>query len=293
MNKSRSFSGKLFDVCNIVFLTLLGLLMLLPFLNVLAQSFSSSEAITAGKVAFIPVDFTLLNFEYVFSDASIWRAFGVSVFITMIGTLVNLVATASLAYPISRQEYVGRNVIVLLVLVTMIFSAPLIPNFLLIKNLHLMNTPWALILPGAISAFNFFIMYSFFKQLPPELIDASRIDGCSEIGIILRIVTPVSKPVMASLGIFYAVGHWNGYMNALYYIDQPQWYPLQVKLKKMFETDDISIDPAASQFSDLMHASPEGIKMATIIISTLPIIMIYPLLQRHFVKGLTIGAVKS
>jgi putative aldouronate transport system permease protein len=293
VNRSRSISGKIFDIFNIVFLTLLGLLMLLPFLNVLAQSFSSSEAITAGKVAFVPVNFTWINYEYVFSDASIWRAFGVSVFITVVGTFVNLVATASLAYPVSRQEYIGRNVIVLLVLVTMIFSAPLIPNFLLIKNLHLMNTPWALILPGAISAFNFFVMHSFFKQLPPEIIDSSRIDGCGELGIMLRIVTPLSKPVMASLGIFYAVGHWNAYMNALYYIDQPQWWPLQVKLKKMFETDDISIDPSASQFSDLVHTSPEGIKMATIIIATLPIIMIYPMLQRHFVKGLTIGAVKS
>lgn len=293
MNHSLSTGGKIFNFFNILFLTLLGLLMVLPFINVIAQSFSSADAIIAGKVKFLPVNFTLLNYEYVFSDASIWRAFGVSVFITVVGTLINLIATASLAYPVSRQEYVGRKIIVLLVLVTMIFSAPLIPNFLLIKNLHLMNSPWALILPGAISAFNFFVMHSFFRQLPPELIDASRIDGCGELGIMLRIVAPLSKPVMASLGIFYAIGHWNTYMSALYYIDKPQWWPLQVKLRKMFETDDISIDPSASQFSELIHSSPEGIKMATIVIATLPIIMIYPLLQRHFVKGLTLGAVKS
>jgi multiple sugar transport system permease protein/putative aldouronate transport system permease protein len=284
---------QVFNIFNLFFLSLLGLIMFMPFLNVIAQSFSSSEAITSGKVSFWPVDFTWINYSYVFSDASIWRAFGVSVFITVVGTLINLIATATLAYPVSRQEYIGRRMIVLLVLVTMIFSAPLIPNFLLMKNLHLMNTPWAMILPGAISAFNFFVMHSFFKQLPLEVIDSARIDGCGELRMMSSMVAPLSKPVMASLGIFYAVGHWNAYMSALYYIDQPKWWPLQVKLKKMFETDDISIDPGASQFSDLAHTSPEGIKMATIIIATLPIIMIYPFLQKHFVKGLTLGAVKS
>ncbi|OPA74265.1 ABC transporter permease [Paenibacillus selenitireducens] len=293
MNRRMSKGYQVFNILNLFFLSLLGLIMFLPFLNVIAQSFSSSEAITSGKVSFWPVDFTWINYSYVFSDVSIWRAFGVSVFITVVGTLINLIATATLAYPVSRQEYIGRRMIVLLVLVTMIFSAPLIPNFLLMKNLHLMNTPWAMILPGAISAFNFFVMHSFFKQLPLEVIDSARIDGCGELRMMSSMVAPLSKPVMASLGIFYAVGHWNAYMSALYYIDQPKWWPLQVKLKKMFETDDISIDPGASQFSDLAHTSPEGIKMATIIIATLPIIMIYPFLQKHFVKGLTLGAVKS
>lgn len=288
---SRSY--QLFNGFNILFMCLLGLAMFLPFLNVIAQSFSSSEAVTSGKVTFWPVDATTINYRYVFSDASIWRAFTVSVFITVAGTLINLVATATLAYPVSREEYVGRKLIMLMVLITMIFSAPLIPNFLLMKNLHLMNTPWAMILPGAISAFNFFVMHSFFKQLPAEVIDSARIDGCGEVRILMSMVVPLSKPVMASLGIFYAVGHWNAYMNALYYIDQPKWWPLQVLLKKMFETDDLSIDPGASQFSELAFTSPEGIKMATIVIATLPIILLYPFLQKHFVKGLTLGAVKS
>lgn len=288
---SRSF--QIFNSFNILFMCLLGLAMFLPFLNVIAQSFSSSEAVTSGKVTFWPVDVTTINYRYVFSDASIWRAFAVSVFITVAGTLINLVATATLAYPVSREEYVGRKLIMLMVLITMIFSAPLIPNFLLMKNLHLMNTPWAMILPGAISAFNFFVMHSFFKQLPAEVIDSARIDGCGEVRILMKMVVPLSKPVMASLGIFYAVGHWNAYMNALYYIDQPKWWPLQVLLKKMFETDDLSIDPGASQFSELAFTSPEGIKMATIVIATLPIILLYPFLQKHFVKGLTLGAVKS
>jgi putative aldouronate transport system permease protein len=282
-----------FNVFNLLFLTLLALAMFLPFLNVIAQSFSSSDAIINGRVGLLPKEFTMINYEYVFSDHSIWRAFGVSVYITVLGTLINLIATSSLAYPVSRPEFVGRKYIVLMVLFTMVFSAPLIPNFILIKNVGLMNSLWALMIPGAISAFNFFVMRSFFMQIPPELIDSSRIDGCGELRIITSMVLPLSKPVMASLGIFYAVGHWNTYMSALYYINKPSLWPLQVKLKKLFETDDISIDPASSVYSSLAHTSPEGIKMAVIIIATIPIIMIYPFLQRHFVQGMMVGSVKS
>lgn len=283
----------IFNIFNLVLLTLIALAMFLPFLNVIAQSFSTSDAIINGRVGFWPKEFTMINYEYVFSDQSIWRAFGVSVYITVLGTFINLAATSSLAYPVSRPEFVGRRYIVLMVLFTMVFTAPLIPNFILIKNVGLMNTLWALMIPGAISAFNFFVMRSFFMQIPPELIDSSRIDGCGELRIIYSIVLPLSKPVMASLGIFYAVGHWNAYMNALYYINKPSLWPLQVKLKKLFESDDISIDPASSVFSSLAHTSPEGIKMAVIIIATLPIIMVYPFLQRHFVQGMMVGSVKS
>ncbi|WP_234535553.1 carbohydrate ABC transporter permease [Paenibacillus pseudetheri] len=283
----------LFNVFNLLFLTALALAMFLPFLNVIAQSFSSSEAIINGSVGLLPKEFTAINYQYVFSDHAIWRAFGVSVYITVLGTAINLIATASLAYPVSRPEFVGRKYIVMMVLFTMVFSAPLIPNFILIKNLGLMNSLWALMIPGAISAFNFFVMRSFFMQLPQELIDSSRIDGCGELRIIINMVLPLSKPVMASLGIFYAVGHWNTYMSALYYINKPALWPLQVMLKKLFETDDISIDPASSVYSSLAHTSPEGIKMAVIIVATIPIIMIYPFLQRHFVKGMMVGSVKS
>lgn len=291
--KKASASWQVFNAANLIFLTLLGLAMFLPFLGVLAQSFSSSEAVIAGKVWFWPVDFTWINYQYVFSDASIWRSFGVTVYITIVGTLINLIATASLAYPVSRQEYVGRKLVVVMVLVTMVFSAPLVPNFILMKSLGLTNTLWALLLPGAISAFNFFIMRSFFMQIPSEIIDSGRIDGCTELRMIWSIVMPLSKPVMASLGIFYAVGHWNTYMNALYYINNPALRPLQVKLRQLIDANEINIDPSASQFSSLAHMDPEGIKMATIIIATLPIVLIYPFLQKHFVKGMMVGSVKS
>ncbi|WP_248926521.1 carbohydrate ABC transporter permease [Paenibacillus hamazuiensis] len=292
--KRRASAGwHIFNAANLTFLTILSLLMFLPFLNVLAQSLSDSNAIIAGKVLFTPVNFTWINYQYVFSDAAIWRSFGVTVYITVVGTAINLIATASLAYPVSRQEYVGRKYVVMMVLITVVFSAPLIPNFILMKTLHLTNSLWALLLPGAISSFNFFVMRSFFMQIPGEIIDSGRIDGCSEMRMIWSIVLPLSKPVMASLGIFYAVGHWNTYMQALYYINKPAFWPLQVKLNQLIQSDDISIDPSASQFSSLAHMNPEGIKMATIIIATLPIILVYPFLQRHFVKGMMIGSIKA
>ncbi|GGG11995.1 protein LplC [Paenibacillus albidus] len=284
---------RIFNVVNLIFLSLLSLTMILPFVNVLAQSLSSSEAIMNGEVSFWPVAFTWINYEYVFGDFSFWRAFAVSVGVTLVGTFVNLVATASLAYPISRTEYKGRGFIVMFVLITVVFSAPLIPNFILMRELHLVNNPLVLIVPGAINAFNFFVMRSFFAQLPTELIDAARIDGCGELGIIGRIILPLSKPVMASLGIFYAVSHWNSYSTALYYLNDSAWWPIQVMLKKLFESDEISVDSGSSMYSSLAHTSPEGIKMATIIIATLPIIIIYPFLQRHFVKGIMVGSVKS
>ncbi|WP_426447365.1 carbohydrate ABC transporter permease [Paenibacillus sp. S-38] len=291
--RKASAGWQTFNAVNLTFLTLLALAMFLPFLNVLAQSFSSSEAIVSGKVLFLPVDFTWINYQYVFSDAAIWRSFGITVYITVVGTLINLIATASLAYPVSRPEYMGRGAIVIMVLITMVFSAPLIPNFILMKSLGLTNSLWALLLPGAISAFNFFVMRSFFMQIPGEIIDSGRIDGCSELRMIWSIVLPLSKPVMASLGIFYAVNHWNTYMHALYYVNKPALWPLQVKLRQLIMSDEINIDPSASQFSSLAHMDPEGIKMATIIIATIPIVLIYPFLQRHFVKGMMIGSVKS
>ncbi|NOU66936.1 ABC transporter permease subunit [Paenibacillus sp. LMG 31461] len=293
MNRKPTAGWQVFNGFNVIFLTAISLVMLLPFLNVLAQSFSSSEAIVKGDVLFLPVHFTTINYQYVFSDHAIWRSFGVTVYITIVGTLINLIATASLAYPVSRPEYMGRKAIVVMVLITMVFTAPLIPNFILMKNLHLTNSLWALLIPGAISAFNFFIMRSFFLQIPSEIIDSGRIDGTSEMGMIWRIVLPLSKPVMASLGIFYAVSHWNTYQSAIYYLNKPTLWPLQVKLRQLIVSDDITIDPNASQFSGLAHMDPEGIKMATIIIATLPIIIIYPFLQRHFVKGMMVGSVKS
>ncbi|MEK3883281.1 carbohydrate ABC transporter permease [Paenibacillus sp. PL2-23] len=289
--RHASLSRKIFMVSNYVFLTLLGLTMFLPFMNVIAQSFSSGGAIDRGEVMFWPVEFTTHYYQYVFADVSIWRAFGISVYITVVGTIINLAATSLLAYPISRQEYVGRRLVMILILLTMIFSAPLIPQFILMRELSLTNTLWALMLPTAISAFNLFVLRSFFAQLPNEIIEAARIDGCGETRTLWSIVLPLSKPALATVGIFYSVTNWNKYMDALYYINDRSLYPLQVKLRELLITDDLS-DTGNLAF-EVTSQSVQGVQMAVILVATLPIILLYPFLQRFFISGMLIGSIKS
>jgi putative aldouronate transport system permease protein len=287
----RSKGESVFEIFNFIFLAVVSAAMIFPILHVAAQSFSSDVAISRGDVGLWPVEFTLSNYAIVLNDTSVWRSFLISVFVTVVGTGINLIATASLAYPLSRNEYRGRKAILMLVLVTFIFSAPLIPNYLLIKSLNMLDTVWALIIPGAISAYNLFIMRSFFMNLPNEIIDSARIDGCGELRIISSIVLPLSKPVMATMGLFYAVAHWNSYSSALYYINSRQLFPLQVRLREIVITDQMG--EMDTTFENLANMSPEGIKMATIVIATLPIILVYPFLQKYFIKGMLIGSIKS
>ncbi|WP_371069037.1 carbohydrate ABC transporter permease [Sediminibacillus sp. JSM 1682029] len=289
----ESRARKAFLRTNMVVLILVSLIMILPFIHVLAQSFSSSGAIDQGKVSFLPVEFTFDNYSFVFQDGSIWRSFGVTIFITVFGTLFNLIATASLAYPLSRKELLGRKFLLFMVLFTMIFSAPLIPTFLVVQNLGLLNTVWALIFPTAISAFNLFVMRSFFMQIPQELIESSRMDGLGELRILFQIILPLSKPAMATLGIFYAVFHWNTYFNALMFIEDRSLYPLQIKLREMIVDENFTSDPTSDFYTTMLSSSPEGIKMATIIVATVPILLIYPFLQRHFIKGFMLGSLKD
>ncbi|OMF38011.1 ABC transporter permease [Paenibacillus sp. FSL H8-0548] len=283
--------GRIFDVINYIFLTLVGCMMVFPILHVLAKSFSSTQAINAGKVTLFPIDWTVMNYQVILGDGSIWRAFMVSILITVVGTLINLIFTASLAYPLSRQEYSIRKVILILILVTMIFQAPLIPNYMVIKNLQLIDSLWVLIIPSAISAYNLFIMRSFFTALPSELIDSASIDGAGELRTIWSIILPLSKPVMATMGLFYAVSHWNSYSSALYYINDRALYPLQLRLREIVLSNDLG--QAGSLLENVNEVSPAGVQMAVIIVSVIPIIIVYPFLQKYFIKGMLIGSIKS
>ncbi|MCK9862178.1 carbohydrate ABC transporter permease [Paenibacillus sp. ATY16] len=291
MIRREHWSRKLFLIANYLFLTGLSLTMLLPFLNVIAQSLSGSAAIDRGDVMFWPVDFTFNYYRYVFDDVSIWRAFGVTVYITVLGTLINLAATSSLAYPLSRTEYVGRKYVLLFILLTMIFTAPLIPQFILMREIHLINTLWALMIPTAISAFNLIVLRSFFVQIPTELIDSARMDGCGELRILWSLMLPLSKPALATIGIFYSVTNWNKYMDALYYLNDRRLYPLQVKLRELLINDDL-VDTGNLPF-DIASQSVQGVQMAVILVATIPIIMLYPFMQRYFIKGMLIGSIKS
>lgn len=292
MSKSKSALHKpsAISMLNPIGLILISLIMVLPILNIIAQSFSGPVALSAGKVVLWPVQFTVDNYLTVLKQIAIWRAFSVSVIITVFGTLISLIMTASLAYPLSRSEYRERKYILLLVLITMIFHAPLIPNYLLVRNLGLLDTLWALMLPGAISAFNLFVMRSFFLSIPGELIESARIDGAGEIRTIWSIILPLSKPAMATMSIIYSVALWNNYSNALYFINNRSLFPLQVKLREFVVTDSSDL---ANTAGDIANLSPEGLKMAVIVIATIPIMLVYPFLQKHFIKGMLIGSIKS
>ncbi|WP_339810400.1 carbohydrate ABC transporter permease [Paenibacillus sp. FSL R7-0189] len=283
--------GRLFDVFNYIFLMLVGCLMVFPLLHVLAKSFSSTHAINAGEVKLFPIDWTLMNYQVILGDTSIWRAFMVSIFITVVGTLINLILTASLAYPLSRSEYSMRKGVLILILITMIFHAPLIPNYMVIKNLHLIDSLWVLIIPSAISAYNLFIMRSFFSALPTELIDSARMDGAGELRTMWSVILPLSKPVMATMGLFYAVSHWNSYSSALYFINTRALYPLQLRLREIVLSNDLG--QAGSLLENVNEVSPAGVQMAVIVVSVIPIIIVYPFLQKYFIKGMLIGSIKS
>ncbi|AIQ74424.1 MULTISPECIES: carbohydrate ABC transporter permease [Paenibacillus] len=283
--------GRLFDVFNYIFLMLVGCLMIFPLLHVLAKSFSSTHAINAGEVKLFPVDWTLMNYQVILGDTSIWRAFMVSIFITVVGTVINLILTASLAYPLSRSEYSMRKGVLILILITMIFHAPLIPNYMVIKNLHLIDSLWVLIIPSAISAYNLFIMRSFFSALPTELIDSARMDGAGELRTMWSVILPLSKPVMATMGLFYAVSHWNSYSSALYFINTRALYPLQLRLREIVLSNDLG--QAGSLLENVNEVSPAGVQMAVIVVSVIPIIIVYPFLQKYFIKGMLIGSIKS
>src|SRR5690606_2160610 len=216
--RRRSTSEKIFGSMIVVFLIFYGALALFPLLHVFAQSLSSASAIGSGKVFLWPVETTFENYQEILKNPSIWQALKVSIFITVVGTIINLVMTASLAYPLTRDEYKGKRFILLLILFVWIFNAPLIPNYLLLKELGMVNTLWALMIPNAITTFNLLVMRSFFLAIPKELIESARMDGAGELRTLWSIILPLSKPVMATMCLLYAVMHWNTYTAAIYYI---------------------------------------------------------------------------
>ncbi|MFD0677853.1 MULTISPECIES: carbohydrate ABC transporter permease [unclassified Paenibacillus] len=291
MRKSNP-SRDLFQILNLVGLTLLALTIFLPFINLIAVSFSSPSSVVNGDVGLWPVHPTLINYQFVFQDKQIWNAYGITIYITVVGTLLSLIMTSTLAYSLSRQEYKYRKAVLMMVMLTMIFSAPLIPTYLVIKNLHMVNTLWALMVPAMISPFNLIVMRTFFMGIPNALIDCSRIDGCGEAGILLRIILPLSAPIMATMALFYGVGFWNSYQSALYYIQSRTLMPLQIILHDMVTHDNLSTS-SGDLFESILQNSPFGVQMATILVATVPILALYPFLQRFFMKGMLLGSIKE
>ncbi|AIQ57801.1 carbohydrate ABC transporter permease [Paenibacillus borealis] len=288
----RTKGDMLLDIFVYLFLITLGVMMLLPLVNVLSKSVSEEWAITSGKVGILPVGFQLDTLRQVISSSMFIRAFGVSVVVTVAGTLISILMTALTAYPLSKRNLPGISFFMVLFIFTMLFSGGLIPNYLLMRQLHLINNLWVLILPGMISVFNMLVIKSYYESLPEALEESARIDGAKTYTILFRIILPLSMPVIATIALFYAVGYWNDYFGPMIYINDTALKTLQLYLQ------DVVMDASAANavnksVDDLMNMSPEGIRAATVVASTVPILFVYPFLQKYFIKGVLIGSVKG
>lgn len=267
---------------------------LLPFLNVAALSMSSKSAILRGDVSFWPVEFNVTAYQAIFADKSMTRSLLFTVIITVVYTVFSMILTILMAYPLTKKRLKGRKFFSFLALFTMYFSGGTIPIYLNIKELGLLDTPWSLILPGMLSTYNMIILKSFFQALPNELEEAAIIDGANDFKVLFDIYLPLSMASLATLTLFYAVGKWNSFQDALYYITTKAYQPLQLKLYHIIKGSQ-AVDIAAMEGGTSAVASSvsESIEPATIIFATLPILVVYPFVQRYFVSGVTIGAVKG
>lgn len=289
----RSVSGTIFDVSNYLILGLIGITAVLPFIYVVAGSFASDTELTQRAVFLIPKTFTLSAYKFIFSTDTILKSIWVSLYVTVTGTLVNLLFTVTMAYALSKKGLMGRNTVLNMIVFSMLFGGGLIPTYIVIRELHMLDTYWALIIPGAISAFNLIIVKNFFQELPPELEEAAKIDGCTELGLLWRIVLPLSMPVLATFTLFYAVGHWNNFFSALLYINDPARWPLQVMLRQIVLLSQMAAGDMSSVDPQFVKQQEQSIKMAVIVVGTFPILLVYPFLQKHFAKGVLIGSVKG
>lgn len=277
--------SRLFDSFNHLFLGLVGLAMFLPFVYVVITSFSSQSTVW-------PTEFTLDTYKYIFSTSTFVRSIGVSAYITLIGTALSLLTTALMAYSLSYKVLPGRSGILLMVLFTMLFQGGLIPSYFVVKNLHMLDTTWALMIPGLVSAFYLIVLRDFFTGVPQELIESAKIDGAHELTVLLRIVLPLSLPALAAFGLFYAVGIWNQYFNAILYINNPEKWPVQVILRQIVLLASGGLGDSGNAGESVAYYG-QGVKMAVIVVSTLPIMVVYPFLQKHFAKGALLGSVKG
>ncbi|WP_169081382.1 carbohydrate ABC transporter permease [Paenibacillus sp. PL91] len=271
-------------------LILLSLLCLLPFLYVVAVSVTPESEVLRRGIVIIPESFTFLAYKEVFISHGIGQAYKITLFRTIVGTVLNVFFTVIAAYPLSKKYLPGRSPFLLFIVFTMMFGGGLIPTYLLIRSLGLLDSPWVLIIPHLISAFNLVIIKGFFEQLPAEIEESARVDGASELQSLWRIVLPLSLPVLSTISLFYAVGHWNSYFDAIVYINDSNFMPLQVILRNILlnvatqSADSLANSGAVSTFA---------VQMAAVVVTTVPILIVYPFMQKHFTKGVLLGSVKG
>ncbi len=298
INKIRARTSKedrIFYTIVYTLLFILTLVVIYPVIYIISASFSSADAVSAGRVILFPVDFSLEGYEAVFADEDVWIGFKNSIIYTFVGTVVNVSMTLLAAYPLARADLPFRGKIMFLFTFTMLFSGGMIPNYILLQNLGMLNSMSALIIPGAISAYNMIITRTFIQSnVPKELLEASQIDGCSDFRFFFQMVIPLCKAVIAVITLYYAVGHWNAYFNAFLYLNDADLYPLQLILRDILVAN--NIDPSQILDPELMEAKAglaDLLKYSLIVVSTAPIMVLYPFIQKYFVKGVMIGSVKG
>lgn len=290
MRQDQTWGNRLFDIINHSILFIVAIVCVLPFVYVLAVSFASPAEVAKGGLILWPKEWSLVSYRYIFSSDTLPRSLLVSIYITVVGTLINLAFTSLMAYPLSKPHLRGRNPILLGVLITMLFSGGMIPTYFVVNGLNLTNTLWSLMIPSAISAFNLIVLKNFFQQIPDGLEDSAKIDGCNDLGVLIRIVLPLSLPAMATFGLFYAVAHWNTFFNAILYINDNEKWPIQVLLREIVILAQSRVGDSSF---DEMDVQPLTIRMAVIVFATVPILLVYPFLQKHFAKGVMLGSVKG
>ena len=288
----KSVGDNIVDVLIYVIVGLIGISTLLPFLYVVAGSFATEKELTQRAFFIIPHEISFNAYYYIAKTGEVFRGLKNSLFVTVVGTIVNMFFTTTFAYPLSKSYLRGRNGLLNMVIVTMLFGGGMIPTFIWMQTLHLYNTFWVLILLGAINPFNMIIVKNFFQDLPAELEEAARVDGCSDIRIFAQIVLPLSKPVIASISLFYAVGHWNDYFSAMIYLKDSSKEVVQIVLRRIVLLAG-GID--TSQFDYESQGTPpdKAVKMAATMFATIPILVVYPFVQKYFAKGVMVGAVKG
>ncbi|MCH3920283.1 MAG: carbohydrate ABC transporter permease [Sphaerochaeta sp.] len=290
----QSPGDKVFIALTYVLVTIIVCVVIYPLLFVVSASFSDPDLVLSGKVVLFPKGFTLKPYTMVFENEEIWRGYLNTVIYTVLGTFINVVFTVLLAYPLSRQDMPLRRPITLLIVFTMYFEGGMIPNYLLVRQLGMYNTIWAMVIPTAISTYNFIVAKSFFEtSIPKELYESAEIDGSSDIRTLMQIVIPLSPAILAVLALYYAVDTWNAYFNALIYLQNEKLFPLQIILRNILllgQTEQMGSNDVGMGEKIKMA---EAIKYSAIVISSLPILCVYPFVQKYFVKGVMIGAVKG
>lgn len=292
--KRRKKRTKISQIIIYIVLFLLGAVCLYPLLNVLARSFSSASAIDANPAMIIPQSFTLEAYKYLFNTPALLKSFMITVVVTLAGTFLAMCLTVTCAYAISRVHVPGYKLMMWIVIIPMLFGAGLIPTYVTLSRLNLLNTIWVLILVGAFSPMNAILMRNFFWSLPESLEESARLEGAGELRILGKIILPLSKPVMATIGLFYAVGYWNDYFKGLFYVTDNSKWPLQVLMKSIvLDTNMQGMGTMGSIENATKVVQTQNIQTACIIFSIIPILCVYPFLQKYFVSGLIVGAVKG